>query len=783
MSGLPSKAGALLASLLLSLPAQAQFVFDAPVRAFPDRVVDIRDVRVQARLLNEDRQLAVQMNAEVVARTGNVLQFTWPTHRGMVDSLRVEAARGDTALAVVRGDSVVFSFSEPLSTASPTTISIFFRQQAGRGMGVHGDPAHKNACCVWTERAWLPLPDDPGERFQARLSVEAPAGWSVVAGGRRTERDGVVQFVPARSVRVQDLGLVAGRFDTIRAGIVRYHLAADTEPLEDSDTELIDSVLEYVERKSGYRPPWDSVDVVVLPPTVPAITWPGVQTLRSTHSQGQPPELDTYHLAASVARQWTHGVLAPDWWTEAWVNDGLAGALALTFLEEEGVSVERVRALLADMYFEEADSYQRPLVWDRYFDPANLDDQHARYKGPLVLQTVSALVGPSVFWATMRRLLARHAFGSVDSDVLLALLEPDGPGSISRLFDAYVFAAGHPEITISPEVGQGGEEARAAITQTQDRPLVPGVFPLDTELEWLPFNQPERRGISLGDREETFVLTSALPPRYVTIDPDGHHLLRINHAFDLSAVSSRLRYGSFATRWRAADELAGFPDDPAITLTVRLALQSEADAWIRARIVRSLGRLHPSPAHQQLLADQLADESPEVRLAAAEGLLRMYPDGTANDAFDALARRETEAHIQALAVASVQGEEAEALARSALITPSEGDLVRGAGIEVLAGLSRLTGDDFLELTDPDLSASLIIQALASANSVETARPLRMRVLALMAHPDPRVRLASAQAAQSILIPGNLSSVQRLAEEEWHGKVADALAALATLLSS
>lgn len=769
--------------------AQAQFVFDAPVRSFPDREVDIQSVQVQLNLDAARRTLSGEMTADIVASASNVLEFTWPAHGALLDSVSIQPVAGDTALAVVRGDSLVFTLQEPLKPGQAATISVSFRLEAGRGFEVSGDPAEADSCCLWTNRTWLPLPDDPGDRFQANLAVRAPEDWHVVAGGGKSINNGLQRFSPVRSVRVHDLGLVAGRFSQATAGTVRFHLAPGVADPGDARM-VVPSVRDYVERKSGYRLPWDSLDIVIAPSWVPARTLPGVQLLpeRRPYPLGLRPRWDTedmeeYRLASLIARQWTHAVLSPDWWTESWVNDGLAGALALTYLEERGTSVERVRALLSEAYFEESNRYVRPLVWDRFFEPEDLQDLHAQAKGPLVLHTVSTTVGPSLFWASVRRLLARHAFGVLDSDILLALLEPDGPGVISRLFDAFIFAAGHPEITVSLPASDGGSQAAALITQTQDYPLVPRVFPLETELEWLPFNEPARRGVSLRERSETVSLTSVLPPRYVTVDPDGHHLMDVRHESDLSGVSSRLRYGSHATRWKAAGELVRFSEDPAISLTLRLALEAEHDDLIRARLVRSATALPPTPTHRELLSGFLFDESAEVRLAAIDALVQLFPGGEANPAMDALARRDTEPRVQAAAVESVLGPDAEALARSALITPSDGDVVRGAGLRVLAREDAAIRDDFLALTSPALSPGQIIQGLSLAAYISTARPLRIRILALLDHPDPRVRQAAADAGQDLLIAGNRGSVERLLEAEWHRGARDGMSNLVAWLTA
>ncbi|MFT4603820.1 MAG: hypothetical protein ACI9W4_000536 [Rhodothermales bacterium] len=764
--------------------AHCQYMFEAPVRPFPDRDVDVSDVRVEATLSASDRSLAVHLRARVQATRRGLLQFVWPTNGAQIDSVRVVAAGGDTTLAVSRGDSLVFSLSSALRLTSPTQLDIWFRAYAGRGIETSDDPSRPNACCLWTNRAWLPLPDDPGDRFQGSLLVSVPESWSVVAAGRLTRPGGSWAFSPVRSIRVNDLGFVAGVLaSTVRGGVTYFQ-----SPGLDGDLDAlhadVSAASTYFQRKTGYRLPWGSLRVVLGPQSIKERTLPGVQMLKGSRlvtSRTLTEPTDRVDLVSFVARQWTHAVLAPDWWTEAWVNDALAGALALNFMGETGSSMPLARAAMLDRYLAEATRYQRPLVWDRFYSPDDLSDAHAQDKGPLVLHAVAQIVGETVFWSDMRRLLARHAFGSIDSDILMAVLEPDGPGAIARLFDAMVFAAGHPVLSLSSRVEGTSREARAQVRQEQDAPLVPAVFPIDTDLEWLSFNSPEQERVIIRDREQEWSLASDLAPRYVTLDTEGLLVAEFRHEADLASVSARLRYGSYSTRWRAAVDLAAYPNDPAITLSARLAMRAETDAHIRAKLVASVASLGSTASHLELLGESLKDDAPEVRMAGVRSLTHLFPRGRANAALDALARRDTMYTVQAAAVGGMVGSEAEGLARAALITPSEGDVVRAAGISVLSQTGSATDQDFLKLTDPTQSPVRIIQGLSLARSVATTRPMRMRVLALLAHPSPAVRLAGADAGRLLLIKGSLPSVERLARREWHLGVRAALADLSNAL--
>ncbi|MBO6576670.1 MAG: hypothetical protein JJ896_13660 [Rhodothermales bacterium] len=766
--------GLLLALLGAATAASAQT--EPPVRGYPDRVVDIQSVTlsVDAR----GAELQAHLRAAFSATERGVLQFAWPTHGLTIDSVFVTPAGGDTALSVVRGDSLIVSLSEGLDDLRTSFLDVWYRVLPGAGFAPP-DPD----CCLITERRWLPIPDDPGDRFRVpALDIAVPDGWSVPTAQALADTSNVYRITPARAVHLQQLGFVAGPFEAQGEDAVVLHLAPGTDGDADRLRDDIAQAHAFFERRTGFRLPWQGLAVALVPGSservLPGLLILSQQRVRSARSGLTDQDLE---LAAATARQWTHIALAPDWWAERWVGEALAGAMALSYLADSvgpAATVEARFALMA-AYLQETRSFRRPLVWDRYVQPEDLLDLHALAKAPLVMYRVLEFVGESAFWADVRRLLARHGFEAIDSGILLEVLEPDGPGPVAALFDTWVFAAGHPELQVAYRWDADAEHTVVEITQTQEGPLVPSRFPLQTEIEWLPFGEPDRAAATLDEREATVALNTGFAPRYVTLDPDGLLIAEVHPPpGDIADVSARLRYGGLGVRLRAAADLSRVAADPAAGITLRLALQQEERASVRARLAAAAASLPPSASLTSLLATLLEDFDPAVRHAAIGALVSRYPEGDADGLIEAVAQRDTAFAVQAAAVSSMRGPGAEGLARAALITPSEEGVVRAAGLAQLVRLGVATAADFLTHTAPESPAEFVRDGLMLADGLETTRPLRIRVLELLGARAWTVRWNACRQAGHLLISGNRPAVERLAEMESHAGVRGCLEDLA-----
>jgi aminopeptidase N len=779
---------AIALGILPPTPSSGQDIFAAPIRELPERSVQVDRLDLSVSVDPDAREVSVRMDALVRAKTPRVLQFAWPKHGLSIDSVRVDLANPDTALAMVRGDSLIFSLSAALPMRGALPVHVYYRVPWGRGVQASEDPGATDACCLWTESDWIPIPDDPSERYAATLRVQVPTHWSVLAGGTRTRNSGDWGFSLPRPVRLGDLGFAAGVFDLIAIGRVEYARPRGAVGDLSAFANLIDEPLEYFTRKTGYRLPWDTLRVALLPLAQGGATSrAGAIAAKEDWlltGKSLPPGSLREDMAELVAKQWTQGVLAPEWWSDQWANEAMAGSMALAYLEdlqgEHAVSAGRERRLQA--YLQEARNYRRPLVWDRFVDSGDLMDEHARGKGTLLLHEVRMRIGPSAWWASIRRLLARRAFSAMTSDDLLAALRPAAGPWIDAYFEAWVYGAGHPDIDFKFDYGGTDGEIIAEIEQVQEGPLVPSAFPIDTRLEWLLLGDKGSARLTSKERKSIFSASSPMAPRFVTLDPDGLMVAEYTRQPDLAELAALLRYGSPHSRLKAAERISDFSADPTAMLSLRLAYYSEESPWVRTLILKAAGAMEASDSANSLLRAGLADPDAGARVQAVRSLALLNPDGAADPLMNEVAQRDTISAVQAAAVLGVSGEGAEALARAALITPSEDAVLFAAGVEVLLREAAEARDIFLGHTTVDLPEAEVLAALRLAPVVSSSRQTRLRVLSLLSHPSVSIRRQAARAGHEILRRGNRPAVQNILANEWHPEAREDLQRLVTALA-
>ena len=63
----------------------------------------------------------------------------------------------------------------------------------------------------------------------------------------------------------------------------------------------------------------------------------------------------------------------------------------------------------AGHYQAEARQYRRPLVWNRWDDPAQIFDAHSNGKGAWVLHMLHRRLGDTLFWKVLEQHLATYA--------------------------------------------------------------------------------------------------------------------------------------------------------------------------------------------------------------------------------------------------------------------------------------------------------------------------------------------------------------------------------------
>lgn len=231
---------------------------------------------------------------------------------------------------------------------------------------------------------------------------------------------------------------------------------------------------------------------------------------------------------------------------------------------------------------------------------------------------------------------------------------------------------------------------RVAIEEVPDALREPAAYPIPLVLEAGALGVTERFDVPLRGPSEAFDLPFPHRARFVAVRPEKPLPMEFRVEQTAAGWVAQLRHASSpAARLAAAEALRAFPPDPALVIGLRTALGEEPDPRVRAAMAQSIARLASGGAADRALAAAYEDPAPAVR----EAVFASLDETRSSAALIALALRAAQSDpdqaVQAEAVralANMGAEEALLVARSALITPSRGEIIRIAGLDALGTL-------------------------------------------------------------------------------------------------
>lgn len=681
-----------------------RFPFDAPRRAATSFPVDLRHASVELEVLPADRVL--------VGRALLLFDVEGPP-----DSLLLVASSAQID-SVLAGAGSALSRAVPVEFIGPDTFEVridsLLRAEADSagtlslGVVYRTRAAHFDTAAVWSvgDESWFPRPAALEDRFTTDLALTTPEGWTSSATGmqavqRPAENDRLTHvYSSPHELPGHRIAFVAGIFDPSmtfaalaggrRVGVTRL----DGRPHPETG-----EILAFMSDWTGFPYPFERYAQLVRADLQP-VAGTSVGIVPGRAMADERARLDYFpaaDLAPPVARQWLGSVVSAASWAHRWLEDGLSAYLTAAYLERaEGEDAYFTRMnSLRRLYLAEAQRYARPLVWNRWNHPAEMEDAHSRAKGAWVAHMLRRKLGDEVFRDVMADFLASNAFSAVTTEAWIASLTEVVGSEEAEFARQWLFSAGHPILRVSYETSDHG--LRVRIEQTQAGAHVPESFRLPLTIEVGGLGSTERFEVHVDKRGEVFELPYSSTPRFVAVDPESDWLLEVHMDQPVSAWIGQLRYGSAAeARLRAAEALQAFSDDPALLIGLRTALEQEQNALVRAAIVRAAGAVSRSEASERMLVASLDDPSPMVRRNALASLRES--DRAAEFALRA-AQNERSYYVQAEAVrllAALEAPNALDVARSALVTPSHDDVVRASGLDALAQLHGLAPKEALE---------------------------------------------------------------------------------------
>ncbi len=769
-------------------PVYAHPLFTSPAHEMPAQPFDLEHLRVSLRVEMDAGRIFGVATYRIRLIEDSVAALPFRAEAIEVFSVRMGALDGEktgATFAFAGADTLLVGLDSLAAPDGPIEVQITYAATPSNGLYLHRPAGSRTPTLVWTDatpeshRFWLPLPFSPADLTTSEVLVSVPPDMEALANGLLTEtmptEDGLMQFhyVQDQQHATYAIGLVVGRFYKYEQSVRLYNgytvpfaqWVADERTADVARTfQETGSILNFFSAKFDAVYPWPRyTQVLANDLLIDTLNYTGYTLFNDRFLLDERARLDespVAPLATALAHQWVGAMLPPDFWSDAWIATGLSSYLGLLYIREREGDEAFYAGLhrLAESYFDEADTYRRPLVWNQWEQPAQLTDAHARAKGAWIFHTFHQQLGDASFWGFLQAFRRARAFTPVNADQLKQSLATWSKTSFESFFDQWVYSAGHPELDVRYRYDPVAESLYVSLSQQQSGYLVPGAFDLALDLEVHTLGSSQRFSLAVNKAETSASFPLTFAPRFVLVDPDHRYLMRVAMEQSLTAWVAQLRYApNILDRLAAVDALGASRNDPALAIGLQPAVQSRPPEAVYTAIVTLLAALPPSDNGDRMLMNAFEDESPRVRQAVLEGLARRTD--TANTTIMALETAETAMSyaLQATAVsvlATVKAPSAENIVRSALITPSHAERVRLAGLSAVPQVG-ITTREGVQLASSYTSANQpaelrlgAIRLLASYARMDN-KTAASTLTSLVDDPSPLIRTAARIALATL----------------------------------
>ncbi|MEO6057917.1 MAG: M1 family aminopeptidase, partial [Gemmatimonadales bacterium] len=652
-------------------------------------------------------------------------------------------------------------------------------QQVYTGGGTDGNPR------------WLPTWGGPADKATWEVIATLPAPLTVVSNGRlvstRPAAGGqrTTHWRQERPASTYLISFAAAPFakvsDRWRGVPVDYYVYRADSALARPLFGVTPDMMETFGRLTGVPYPWPKYAQTTVADFVG-----GMENVSATTLVDWLPDARAYLdrpwyrrslIPHELAHQWFGDLVTAENWANYWLNEGMAEFMPGQYWGvKEGAHAEQ------DYYLAE---YRQLLGADarRRMPLATYNSNNVYPKGALVLEMLKTELGPERFWASIRRYLTRHAYGTATSDDLRqAVLDATGQ-SLPWFWSQWIYGAGYPAFAVTAAYDSSARTLTLTVRQTQvdtataDSANVRFVTALAFRAP-LAIRVATQRGevvrrVTIDRREQTVRLDDLPgPPTMVAFDDENAVVKTL--AFDqptawLAALLER--HPNLWHRAWAIEQLARRPGDSLAGASLARAARGADYPLTRAEAAGALGRF-PAPVALPALEAAVRDTSARVREAAVTALAALGGD-RARAAAGAAWQADSSYQVRAAALralARLGGAGAREAVLRGLETPSYRDAILSAALAVVVQRpdSALV-EALARRVDTQPLPALALAALASRGDANARR------LLLVALDDRRgwVREWVLEGIEEQLEPASALALLREAEPALRGPEARA----------
>jgi aminopeptidase N len=737
------------------------------------------------------------------------------TERLQLDARELEVARvtdrqGTQLEHRLEDGQLTVLFPKTLAAGEELSLSIEYSGEPRRGLYFIEPSEHEPSRPreVWTQgqdddsRHWFPCFDYPNQKAKTEVIAHVPRGLFALSNGhliQRTEDENELVFhyrqdIPHATYLVT---LVVGEYVAIEHAGARVPVISYVHPQHEENGRLTFSrtaeMVELFSNKIGIDYPYPRYSQICVADFI----FGGMENTSATtltehilfdkKSEADYRRIAEGLIAHELAHQWWGDLVTCSDWSHAWLNEGFATYFETVWREHGESAGEASYARLHDQEAYFAETYRRPLVEKTYEEPIDLFDRHHYEKGSCVLHLIRFVLGDADFWRVLQHYGQKHRGKSVESDDLRNAVREVTGKNLESLFDQWVYAPGHPQLTIGGAYDAEEHAFNLTVEQTQRGDRVPDTFVFPVDIEVATEGGSELHRVRIESRKQTIRIPSTKRPHFVVFDKGGNVLKQLDNRLPASMLRAVLEKSNDVHALINAARTLSKRGDPSSVRAVIHAMQNDTQPGVRAEAAKALKRTPLREVKDALLETIVEDGDPRVRRTAIRALGGFK--SFAEEITEVLSRHvESEGSDYAQAdalrtVAELRDPKARAFLERGLKHTGHNHCVRAGAIESFAKLRDVSALPLaIEHTRPihharvrEAAASTVgvLGRFSPPASLERAEA-HEKLVSHLDDPWLRVRIRAAEALKGIGDKSAIGELRERADRELDGRARRAM---------
>ncbi|MFO0739922.1 MAG: M1 family aminopeptidase [Labilithrix sp.] len=435
----------------------------------------------------------VRIEADIPAKTSWIVMhgrgLAVKTARAVMDRREPRPAQVTTRVAAGGKvpEELVLGFGAPLPPGHVTLVleydAPFDDELAGLYRVKDGESWYAFSQFEATDaRRAFPCFDEPVYKVPFDIALVVPSAMKAVSNVPETMREDVppgrtrVRFARTKPLPTYLLAFAVGDLvitDATRSARPPVRMITTKKAANPAQNKLaLEATSELVDRLGtwfGIPYPYEKLDIVAVPALAAgAMENPGLVTFRDDLLLVDPVRGSTRArrdqalvIAHELAHQWFGNLVTAAWWTDVWLNEGMATWMQNRIVDawhpEWGVRLDAVREahdVMDQDGLMSARAVRQPAVSTSDIESAF---DHITYeKGAAVLQMLEHWVGEAKFKSGIRDYLNANANTSVGTNKLFEALDKATGKDVTGMASSYLDQPGVPELVASVNCEQGG---------------------------------------------------------------------------------------------------------------------------------------------------------------------------------------------------------------------------------------------------------------------------------------------------------------------------------------